>query len=156
MLNITIKSIPHKEQRCYGNIGDYWEENEGRELQVRVSALSDWRYEFLIVIHELIEYYLCKRKGIDELAIQSFDEEWYNQEELGIKHDVTEAGDDPAAPYHWQHVTATAIEHVLAYLLNVDWPTYENEVDAVAVSSATKVPKFEGTAGGPVPHAETT
>lgn len=151
MLNIEIKTIPHAEQRCKGNPGDYWLENGGRELQVRISELSDWRFEFLIAAHELIEYFLCKHKGIDEPHIQAFDEQFYNEKELGMHADIDEAGNSPDAPYHWQHVIATVLEKGLSHLLGVDWEAYGNEVDALMY--AKPKPQFEGMVQG-VPHAE--
>lgn len=129
MISINIKTIPHKEQRCDGNVGDYWLENSGQELQVRVSMLGDWRYEVLVAIHEVIEFYLCHAKGIKENDIQAFDEEYYRQEDLGVISGYPEAGADPRAPYHLQHMIADGIERIIAVLLGVNWKEYEEAID---------------------------
>lgn len=129
MLSINVKTIPHKEQRCDGNVGDYWLENEGRELQVRVSDLGDWRYEFLVAVHELIEYFLCHAKGIKEPDTQAFDEEYYRQEALGVISGYDEAGADPRAPYHTQHMIADGMERILAVLLGVNMKDYGEAID---------------------------
>jgi hypothetical protein len=38
-------------------------------------------------------------------------------------------GDDPAAPYHREHVIANALERVVAILLFVKWSTYNRTLD---------------------------
>ena len=55
MLNINIKTIPHDQQR-YDTVGDYWMDHVSGELQIRVSDMSNWRYEALVAFHELAEY----------------------------------------------------------------------------------------------------
>jgi hypothetical protein len=42
-----------------------------------------------------------------------------------------EPGDDPLAPYHWQHQMATMFEKVMARLLRVDWREYEEAINAL-------------------------
>ena len=116
---IEILTIPHSEQR-YPTCGDYWEEED--TLHVRISALSDVRYEWLVLIHELVEYALVKLAGIELRSIDDFDETFDGE---------GEPGDDSPAPYHYQHVCATAIERVFAVFLGVDWTVYDREVDAL-------------------------
>lgn len=141
MLSINIKTIPHKEQRCDGNVGDYWMENQGQDLQVRVSMLGDWRYEFLVAVHELIEFYLCHQKGIREPEIQAFDEEYYRQEALGVVSGYSEAGDDPRAPYHLEHMIASGIERILAVLMGVNWKEYEEAIENLFKEKPKIVPE---------------
>lgn len=100
-------------------------------LHIKVSEMSDWRYEALVGIHEAVEALLCKRSGITEAEVDAFD--------LGFAHvkspiegaSPPEPGDDPHAPYHKQHVVATQIERALSFALNVDWNLYEEEVDSL-------------------------
>lgn len=98
----------------YDSLGDYWADKHGF-VHIRVVHLPDWRYEFLIAVHELVEEALTRHRGIAEPDIMAFD----------LAHpDLDDPGMDPAAPYHREHVTATAIEMLLAQELGVDWTAY--------------------------------
>lgn len=131
---IDYRVIPHKEQR-YPTVGDYW--LEGETLQLRVSKMSDARYEWLVALHELIEFSTCQLMGVELKAIDAFDTEYEdcskNKRALpcGCKipdiHD--EPGDDPHAPYYRQHQIATIAERTIAFLLGVNWATYDVEVE---------------------------
>ena len=72
-MNVTIFSIPYGRMR-YQSLGDYeWIGPSGEHLEVTVAQLPDWRHEFLIAVHELIEEALTRHRGIPEPAILAFD-----------------------------------------------------------------------------------
>jgi hypothetical protein len=121
----VIGSIEHKTQR-YDTVGDWRIEPDGGVLVV-VSRMSDQRYEFLVALHELIEAYLCKHAGISEGKVTAFDKAFETARKPG---DLSEPGDDPAAPYHDQHKNATVLEVQLAAMLGVDWAAYSAEVES--------------------------
>jgi hypothetical protein len=73
---------------------------------ITVSRMPDERYEFLVGLHELIEAYLCKTRGISEASVTAFD--------TGVGANLDEPGDDPRAPYHNEHVFATKVERMMA------------------------------------------
>lgn len=134
-MNILIKAIPHSEQR-YPTVGDWYTTstrtkdfdqkgeipNPKDTLQVRMSIMSDWRYEALVAVHELVEALLCARAGVTPKMVDQFDMSWKGE---------GEPGDDPRAPYFAQHQAATAIEKQFANYLGVDWQAYEKEVDSL-------------------------
>ena len=124
-MNINIKTIPHKDQR-YDTCGDYWWDSE--TLQVRISELGRADWEFLILIHELIEWFLIHLGGIDVNDIDRFDREYEANRKKG---DISEPGNDPKAPYHTQHMIASAFERLLAPVLGVDWGQYEKFIDSL-------------------------
>jgi hypothetical protein len=119
-VKITLRSIPHKDQR-YKTVGD-WYETEGRQIEITASQLSDWRREFLILIHELVEWGLCKQEGITQSEVDIFDKA---RESI---QDEIELGDLKDAPYRKQHCIATGIERMLAAELDVVWSEYEEEL----------------------------
>ncbi len=123
--NVSIRVIPHKQHR-YETVGDWQDTADG--LMVTVSAMSDWRYEVLVGIHETVEAMLCKQRGIKEEDVTAFDVAY---EARRPKGDESEPGDDPAAPYHREHVFATKIEKMFAEELGVDWEKYNAEVEAL-------------------------
>ena len=112
-MRIVIETIPHKAQR-YPSCGDWL--YEGNTLKIFVSKTRDWRYSFLVAVHELIEAGLCKRAGITQEAVDKFDMKFKGK---------GEPGDDPKAPYRQQHAVATDIERYLATMLKVNWQKYE-------------------------------
>jgi hypothetical protein len=127
-MKIDIQTIPHSEHR-YPTVGDYWVE-EG-VLRIRVSEMKSWKHELLVIIHELIEYYLTMWAGIQEPAIKAFDEQFERERDLGLHPDDAEPGDDPRAPYRREHRFAENIERMLAWVLRVDWDEYAAEVMAL-------------------------
>jgi hypothetical protein len=112
-MRVVIETIPHKEQR-YDTCGDWL--FDGDTLKIFVSKTKDWRYSFLVAVHELIEVGLCKQAGITQQAVDKFDMNFKGK---------GEPGDDPKAPYRIQHAVATAIERDVALELDVDWQKYE-------------------------------
>lgn len=126
MLKINVLTIPHAHQR-YETIGNYWSlDKKEAEREVRVSELGNWKYEFLVAIHEQVEQALCIDRGISEELITKFDEEY---EATRRPDDLTsEPGDDPRAPYKREHFFATSIERLIAAELGVDWSEYEKVI----------------------------
>lgn len=141
MLNITAQTIPHSEQR-YDTVGDYWrteitdEYHDGtvekhERLDLRVSDLGNEDYEFLVLIHELIEEHLTRNDGIPEPVIKAFDEQFEQERAQGLHAVDAEPGHDPRAPYRAQHAFAELIERLVAYELGVNWQAYEKAIEAL-------------------------
>ena len=118
--------IPHSEQR-YKTVGDYWYPTEHTQ-EVRVSRMDNADYEFLVMLHELIEAHLCRKRGIKEEAITAFDTAFEAVREEGNED---EPGDSPEAPYQKEHQFATSIERQLAAELGVDWDAYDKAIYAL-------------------------
>ena len=126
MINLEIKTIPHDQHR-YTTAGDYWD--EGDKEVFRVSDMGDWRYEFLVAFHELIEKTLLRIKGVDLADVDAFDIQ-YEIDHAG--HDIdNEPGNDPQAPYYREHQCATGLERTMAALMGVDWQAYERALEAL-------------------------
>lgn len=122
MKDINIKTIRHEEQ-VYPTVGNYWESPTA--VEIRVSLTSDWRYEALVTVHELIEKILTTHRNISDDRITEFDL-WFEKYREPDNH--SEPGDHVAAPYRKEHFFATSIERLLAAELGVDWDKYETEL----------------------------
>jgi hypothetical protein len=120
VLNISIKTLPHSAQR-YDTCGDY--KRGAKKTKVRVSELSDWRFEALVAVHELVELLLCEDRGVSDEQIDAFDFAFQGK---------GEPGDDPSCPYYEQHQFAEKIEFLLASELGVNWTRYEDEVSRLS------------------------
>jgi hypothetical protein len=124
-MNICIKTIPHKEHR-YETVGDWF--YEGETLNIRVSKMSDWRYEFLVALHELVEVFLCRYSGVGQKQVDRFDIAYEKKRKAG---DESEPGDSPKAPYRTQHCIATGVERIVAAFLGVVWADYDKEIQSL-------------------------
>ena len=121
-MKIIIETIPHEQQR-YPTVGDYYRHTDGTD-KILVSHMGDWRFEFLVAIHELIEYYLCRQRGIHESVITEFDKKYESERSAGKHGPDDEPGFDRGSPYRKEHHFATAIEMLVAKELNVNWEDY--------------------------------
>ena len=105
-------------------------------MQFRVSKLSDWRYEALVLVHELVEYIITKHKDISLDSITKFDIEYEEARISKIKAKCgckptkdSEPGDDKHAPYYKAHQFATKVEKLLARLIGVNWKEYDTTIE---------------------------
>lgn len=121
---IEVKVIAHNEQR-YDTAGDWWID-EG--WHIRVSQLGNWRYNFLVAFHELLECAWCKWKGVKQADVDAFDVAYEANRRPG---DVSEPGDHPRAPYRVGHQFASLAERLAAFALGVDWIDYEAAINAL-------------------------
>lgn len=119
-MKITIQTIPHSSQ-VYETVGNY-ETHEGI-TEISVSDMGNEDYEFLVALHELIEWKLTQKRGIGEKTITDFDIDFEktNKESL-------EPGDDISSPYRKEHFFATTIERLMASELGIDWEEYDKGI----------------------------
>lgn len=122
---IEIKTIPHNQQR-YDTVGDWWTDDEG--WHIRVSQLGNWRWNFLVAFHELLELAWCTWKGVKQADVDAFDMAYEANRKQG---DFSEPGDQPKAPYRVGHQFASCAERFAASALGVDWAEYEATVNAL-------------------------
>jgi len=122
-MKIQLRTIPHLSQR-YETVGD-WEIAPNGDILISVSDMGNEDYSFLVAIHEAIEVWLCRKRGISQEAVDDFDIAYEKKRSEG---DVSEPGDHPDAPYRKEHQFATRIERLLAEELGVDWEHYDSTV----------------------------
>ncbi|HXW95455.1 MAG TPA: hypothetical protein VEJ19_07100 [Nitrososphaerales archaeon] len=119
-----VSQVPHKKQR-YETVGDWI---PGRPAQIRVSKMKDQRYVFLVALHEMIEYELCKMHGITDREVVAFDVNFEAERRMNLHPLDAEPGNHPKAPYRNEHEFATMIEMMVAHKLGVSWSDYEKTV----------------------------
>lgn len=123
IMKFTVEVVPHATQR-YNTVGD-WQFDEVGALHIKVSDLGDWRMEFAIALHELVETYLCKEAGVTDTMVDEFDLAFDKARTPG---DTSEPGEDPRAPYFKQHKVATRVEKFICLILRVNWEKYEQRI----------------------------
>ena len=96
---ITINVV---DKQRYNTAGDYYATPSGWQFAVsRQKSVDD---EFLILIHELVEWYLTQRNGIREEDITAFD----------VAHPSSkDPGSEPDAPYRNEHRAALEVEKLI-------------------------------------------
>ena len=130
-MNIFAKTIEHRQHR-YQTCGDYWHgyrEHE-RSMEIRVSAMNPVS-ELAIIVHELVEFFLCQRAGIKEADITAFDIQWEAVKANGRNEKYDEPGADPRAPYYHQHAIATKIERIIVRAGGLTWRSHCKTVDSL-------------------------
>jgi len=124
-VNILLETIPHEAQR-YPTVGDWT--ISGESIRILVSKMEPEDYSFLVGLHELIEVWLCKKRGISQETVDTFDMEF---EKSRVEGNVDEPGDDLKAPYYREHQFAMKLERLMAEELGVDWEKYADMIEAL-------------------------
>ena len=119
----------------YQTVGD-WQVYE-HTLGVTVADSGNALTNLFVGLHEAIEAVLFLDRGGSEEAVDKFDMQWKNSRAYD------EAGDDPTAPYHREHVLATIIERMLVHAAHLTWELHAENVEAAdrAVAKARKARK---------------
>lgn len=119
--DLHCRVVPLLAQR-YETAGDYFQDCSwpSAPWQFRISAMGNPDHEFLVFVHELVEWYLTQRRGVEEPVIVAFDQAFTSE--------GAEPGDDPRAPYHREHVFAGKIERLLAEEIGIEWEEYDRAV----------------------------
>lgn len=118
-MKITLEVIPHKDQRL-GAIGDWYFTSEN-DLVIHCSDLGDWRYNFLVLRHEMDEAMLCRHVGI---TTEMVDARCRESKRLHRKSDPDSFSGYPGAVHQIYHNDALAAEWIMSRLLGVDWVAY--------------------------------
>lgn len=125
---VTIEFIPAVDQR-YRTSADWVYNEVTGEVRILASQTPDWRDSIAVAIHELVEAVLCAHVGVSQQAVDTFDIDWERRKDLG-ETTAYEPGQDPAAPYHSQHMLATAIELLVTNALERNWDEHNLALDA--------------------------
>jgi len=132
---ITIKSIPHNRQK-YETVGDYWKNKDG-SIDYRVSIFGDEYMQLAVILHELIESFLCKKRKISWKKIDAFDIAYERARAEGKKYAPCgckiqeEPGNDKHSPYHREHLFATKLEKMFIKELGYKWDDYDKLVESL-------------------------
>ena len=129
-VDYVISQVAHRRQR-YETVGDWIPGSSRRPTEIRVSKMKDQRYVFLVALHEMIEYELCKKNGVSDDEVIAFDMDFEADRQKGLHSPRAEPGNHPRAPYRDEHGFATLIEAMVAKKLGVKWSAYEEALAAL-------------------------
>lgn len=118
-MDYTIRT---REKMRYNTCGDYY--LVGKNMFIDVMDQKNEDKNFLIMIHELIEEHLTRKRGIKEQEIMNFDYMFEKERLEGKWDEFAEPGYDPRSPYRKEHIFSENIERLLAQELGIDWTEY--------------------------------
>lgn len=108
----------------YKTIGDWFEfkpvTNQTILFSIESANTGNLDYNFLIALHELIEAYLCYKKGITTEQVDEWDNAHPDEAEPGMMQDC---------PYRHEHFIATTIEGTMARTLGINWDKYDKAIN---------------------------
>ena len=128
-MEITLKSVEPRKVRA-NQCGD-WHWGADGSLLVSVRNDLSKNTQLLIALHEFIEAILCKKAGISDAQVTGFDIAFELEREAGKHKEDDENGDDPRAPYHQEHINATAMEMFMCSMLGLTWKEHSKEIEKV-------------------------
>lgn len=127
---VQIELIDQSAHR-YATVGDWTIQDDG-VLIIRVTRFEDIRMSWAVAIHELLEALLCTQNGITAEQVDEFD--------MGQGADYDEPGMHPSAPYHKEHIFATALERKFVNALGLSWEIYDKTVQDKGVYHGNETP----------------
>lgn len=120
---ITIHpNTPIKELR-FTTAGDWTMRKDG-SFEIWICETKDWRYQFIVLMHELTEWAWCLKNKVSAAKADAFDDQWEWELKNGIHRPEEEAGFDKRCPYRGGHVWGARIEHLFCWILGVKWRVY--------------------------------
>jgi hypothetical protein len=128
-MKIELRTLGDGEEHACGYVtsGDWRKLGEGKFL-CTVNQLSTSDREFVILLHEIVEAYLCSKRGVQAEAVEAHDRMFELERAAGKHSDVAEPGDDERAPYRREHQFSTLIEMLVLHELGDSWPEHCKEV----------------------------
>jgi hypothetical protein len=93
---------------------------ESLQFNTQVADMDNMDYNFLVLMHAIVEQYLCYKHKITDEQVTKFDKEHTH---------CDNPGEHEEAPYHSEHVIANDVESMLSVALKIDWNKYEKAID---------------------------
>lgn len=123
-INIHAYSDNIKYHR-YASIDDWWNPTEQKDkllFKVVTADMGNMDYNFLVLLHAMIEQYLCYKHWVKDEVVMKWDKEHLDAEEPGAL---------PGCPYHKEHEFATNLEAQMSVELKVSWDRYGEKIDEI-------------------------
>lgn len=128
-MRINIEFVRMNQMR-YPSVGDYWYDDDGT-LQLRVVDSGDEFFNKMVLIHELTEEALTKKRGLSEQEITDYDLAFEAARKLGLRNEIEEPGFGNGCPYIGEHSLATSFEMAMCGMAGVRWTDYEYVINSL-------------------------
>ena len=134
-MKLDIKIVPQEQQR-FTTIG-YWED-DGENVIITISQMSDWRFIIAVLFHELIELFWCRANSVTQAQCDEWDESYEKLYKSGEKDLTEEPGDDPNCPYFDGHQWGGNLEWLVVKVLRASWKDYLKDCDRLMGTEYSK------------------
>lgn len=119
-IDIRIVLMP-KNEMPYDTY-DYYRRLPSGSLLITIADTGNAIYNKLLIIHALIECFLCEIDGVKFEDIDKFDME-FDKKHPGS---MDEPGEDSDAPYKKEHLIANAVEALICACTGTSWKEYND------------------------------
>jgi len=106
MQQINTEIIPSLDKMRYYTYGDYYLKDNG-DLKFEIVDHNNDDYTYLTLVHELLEYFLLRKKGVNIDDIDNYDKTFEEDPERVRLY--FEPGADPTCPYKEEHDYANTV-----------------------------------------------
>jgi len=121
MQQINTEIKPTLNDMRYYTYGDYFIKEDGT-LKFEIVDYGNDDYTYLTLIHEMIECFLVRKKGITMEQIDEYDIAFENDIERVKKY--LEPGADPTCPYKEEHEYADSVLKEICRKTGLDFEEY--------------------------------
>lgn len=120
---VVMKTIDGRNHR-YPTIGDWRICRRIGKLVFKIVVCRELGITsaFLVMLHELIETFLCYRDGVTEQVVTDWDK---------CHLEADEPGEIDGCPYFQQHAIAMGMEKRMAQYLGMPWEVHEKKMNEV-------------------------
>lgn len=116
----VVLEVKEPGEMRYKTVGD-WYEDESTVFITSASMNHDY-FDFPLLVHELIEWFLCNQAGITEEQVDEWDFAHLDEEDPGSME---------GCPYREQHLAAMAVESMMLYLAKANPFEYDKAIEKV-------------------------
>lgn len=121
-------TLPHAQMRSYPDLGDWLVNADNSPALICAADTGDDRSNLAILLHEIVESFICFLTGVREEAVTEFDRKWFAEHPESDE----EPGNDRSAPYHMAHLIATRYERDFCDQIGLMWSVHEENCDKVS------------------------
>ena len=116
-IQFVAMTLPWEQLPDYPDIGSWKVNADNSPAFIGAADTGSDISNMGILLHEIIESFLCWTHGVKEADVSKFDQEWFT----GKHEDNEEPGNDPKSPYREQHKIAETFEQGFIAACGMTW-----------------------------------
>ena len=122
MFTVMMRTILSKNHR-YPTVGDWQVKKSKRGIRFLVLASRELGFDlaFSVMVHELVEAFLCHKNGVTDEMVTEWDK---------AHLEADEPGEVEGCPYAQEHMIAKKIEFILLEYFGISEEEYDKKVDS--------------------------
>lgn len=130
-IQFVCLTLPWKQLPDYPDIGSWKVNADNSPAFVGAADTGDDRSNMAILLHEIVEVFLCWVHGVKEEDVTAFDKKWFFEQGQGKHKEDDEPGYDPRSPYRDWHLVAERFEREFITQCGMMWEHHEQNCNNV-------------------------